>query len=657
LAKQKKKSSKAEIKKIPELEVSLNLSSTVKKVILLTLIILSVALPYYYIAYAYSINHEHGFPLDDPWIHLTFARNLVEYGSFSYFKNEIVTAGSTSPIYTFILAAGFLVTKNEMVLSYVLGILFFTASVFAFYKLSDKLFPKEYWLIIAASLVFVLDKWMNFISVTGMETTLYIFLLIACFYYYRKRNAVMFGLTLGLSFWARPDAAAFIGAIIVDYVLFLYFKKKSPKDNVLPEFSKPDLIKAGTVFAVLMAAYFAMNLVLSGSLLPNTYEAKLTYYTPEYRSRTEFLKFEVWGYFIESSYILLIVPFIAAFIKITGDSVKLRYNSFLLPVIFIFALIFIYWYKLPYAHRFGRYLMPIIPFYILTFVYGSRVIFKYLYGFFREKNLVNGLNYILIAAAVIYSVSAYWEQKELYAEQTRHISIRQVATAKWLRDNTPEGSIIATHDVGAIAYYSNRKIVDVAGLINPGFIKKLLDKDFSVFMVEQMKKENVNYIAFLREWYRVVNQTPLFTTGDKNFEIMDVYKFDPLKTHVLSSEVNGMTNYAQQLIQNKQVQQALNILQRALNIDPASSITYYYAAYAYSLLGDKANTEKNLLKALELYPGYSDAIISLVDMYKRQNKITEARRFSENYLKVNPADSTMIKLLKTIQDSTRVNEN
>jgi tetratricopeptide (TPR) repeat protein len=172
-----------------------------------------------------------------------------------------------------------------------------------------------------------------------------------------------------------------------------------------------------------------------------------------------------------------------------------------------------------------------------------------------------------------------------------------------------------------------------------------------------MKKENVNYIAFLREWYRVVNQTPLFTTGDKNFEIMDVYKFDPLKTHVLSSEVNGMTNYAQQLIQNKQVQQALNILQRALNIDPASSITYYYAAYAYSLLGDNANTESNLLKALELYPGYSDAIISLVDMYKRQNKITEARRFSENYLKINPSDSTMIKLLKTIQDSTRVNEN
>lgn len=653
----KKKSVKSEIQKIQELEVQLSLSSNIKKIILAVLILLTIVIPYYFINSAYSVNHEHGFPLDDPWIHLTFARNLAEYGSFSYYKNEIVTAGSTSPIYTLILAAGFLITNNEMVLSYVLGILFFAASAFSFYKLARNLFPKEYWLAIGASLIFVLDRWMNFISVSGMETTLFIFLLIVCFYYYRKRNAVMFGLTLGLTFWARPDSVAFIGAVIVDYILFMYFKKKSPKQNELIEFSKQDLIKAGAVFAVLVAAYFAMNLMLSGSLLPNTYEAKLTYYTPEYRNRAEFLKFEVWAYFTDTSYALLIVPFIIAFIRIAADSAKLRYNSFMLPVIFIIALIFIYWYKLPYAHRFGRYLMPVFPFYIITFVYGSRVFFRYIYRFFKEKNAVNFLNYALLAAVIIYSIAELPKNKELYAEQTHHISIRQVAAAKWIRDNTPEGSIIATHDVGAIAYYSNRKIVDVAGLINPEFIKKLLDKDFSRFMVEQMKKENVNYIAFLREWYRVVNQTPLFTTGDKNFEIMDVYKFEPIKTHVLSNEVSGMTNYAQQLIQSRQYQQALNILLRALNIDPLSSITYYYTAYAYSLLGDNASSEKNLLKALELYPGYSEATASLADMYKRQNKISEARKLAINYLKINSSDSTVIKLLKTLPDSTRVNEN
>jgi arabinofuranosyltransferase len=659
LSKQKKKTGKQKTDtiKIPELEFSIKLSQQVKKIILGVLILLSIGLSYYYVSYAYSVNHENGFPLDDPWIHLTFARNLAEYGSFSYYKNEIVTAGSTSPLYTFILAAGFFVTRNEMILSYVLGILFFAASVFAFYRLSGNLFEKENWLAISAATIFVLDRWMNFISVTGMETTLFIFMLIACFYYYRKRKAVLFGLTLGLTFWTRPDAIAFIGAVAADYIIFLYFKKKSPKENDFPEFEKRDLVKAGLAFGILMTAYFAMNLHLSGSLLPNTYEAKLTYYTPEFRSRAEFLKNEVWGYFTESSYLILIVPFLIALLKITGDSAKLHYNKFLLPVIFIFALIFIYWYKLPYAHRFGRYMMPIIPFYILTFVYGTRVFFLYLYKYYREKNSVNNLNYILLGIAVAYSGISYYKQKDLYAEQTHHISIRQVATAKWLKENTPESSVIATHDVGAIAYYSDRKIVDVAGLINPEFIKRLLDKNFSTFMVEQMKKENVNYIAFLREWYRVVNQTPLFTTGDGNFEIMDVYKFEPGTTHILSSEVNGMVNYSAQLIQNRQIQQAMNILDRALAADPKSSMTYFYIAYTYSLMGDAPKSEKYLLKALEIYPGYKEATLALIETFKREKKIPEAIKYSQEYLKINPTDTTITRLLKSLSDTTGVNEN
>ena len=652
--KKKPGKSKAVPAKIPELEVSVKLSNKAKLIIITVLIILSVALPIYYVSYAYSVNHENGFPLDDPWIHLTFARNLVEYGSFSYYKNEIVTAGSTSPLYTLMLAAGFLVTKNEMILSYVLGILFFAISAFVFYKLSELLFTKEIWLAIAASLVFVLDRWMNFISVTGMETTLFILLLIAAYYYYRKRNAVLTALMLGLLFWTRPDAVAFIGAIIADYILFLYFKKKSPRENEIEPFEKKDLIKAGIVFAVILIAYFAMNLHLSGSLLPNTYEAKLTYYTPEFRSRTEFLKTEVWNYFTESSYVLFIVPFIIAALKILGDSYKSRYNVFLLPVIFIFAFIFIYWYKLPYAHRFGRYMMPIIPFYILTFIYGTRVIFKYLYGLLKDRKSVNSFNFIFLGAVIIYSASSYYENKNVYQDQTHHIAIRQVATAKWLKNNTPEGSVIATHDVGAIGYYSDRRIVDVAGLINPEFIKKLNTKDFARFMTEQMVKEHVDYIAFLREWYRVVNQTPIFTTGDQNFEIMDVFKFDPKKTHILSGEVNGMNNYSLQMIRQRQYRQAINVLSQAVEKDPKSSLSFYYLAYAYSYLGDAANSEKYLKTALVLYPDFYEAADALVETYKREGRLSDARTYAENYLKINPSDTTMVKILKSFPDSNGV---
>src|SRR5712692_9540798 len=72
---------------------------------------------------AYRVNGHPGFPLDDPWIHLQFAKNLHEYGSYSYYQTTMATSGSTSPLYTLLLAAGFSFTSNEFLLSYTFGIL------------------------------------------------------------------------------------------------------------------------------------------------------------------------------------------------------------------------------------------------------------------------------------------------------------------------------------------------------------------------------------------------------------------------------------------------------------------------------------------------------------------------------------------------------
>lgn len=652
MPKQKRKQEKQSLKAI-DIRFNLPIKSNLNNIILLTFIILSIVLSYFYIQHAFTVNKENGFPLDDPWIHLTFAKNLVDYGSFSYFKNEVVTAGSTSPIYTLLLAAGFLVTKNEMILSYILGIGFFALSAFIFYRTAGNLFAEENWIAIGATLIFVLDKWINLIAGSGMETTMHIFILLACFYFYKKRKAVPLGIFFGLILWSRPDGIAFLAAIAIDYFWFAYLKNKTKLTSEVELFTKSDLIKIGSIFAVLTVLYFAMNLFLAGTLLPNTYAAKLTYYTPEFRSRAAFMKEEVWGYFTETSYVILIIPFFIALLKIVFDSVKKKYNRFLLPLLFVFILIFIYWYNLPYAHRFGRYLMPVIPFYILLFSYGSREFFKLMSGYLKEKNISNALSVGILLIAIVLSVISYSANKITYQDQCRHISLRQVTTAKWLKENTPENSIIATHDVGAIGFYSGRKIIDVAGLINPENISKLMDKNYSETMVDYMKSKGVTYLAFLREWYRVVNQTPLYTTGDKNFEIMDVYKFDTQRTHVLSTEVNATINYAMQLIQGKQFQQGLQILQRAYSLDLKSSLTCYYLSYTYSALGDAVNSEKFLNKALELYPDWREATTALADVYKRQNRTTEARQKLETFLKTNPNDSIVIKMLSTLGDTTK----
>lgn len=49
------------------------------------------------------------------------------------------------------------------------------------------------------------------------------------------------------------------------------------------------------------------------------------------------------------------------------------------------------------------------------------------------------------------------------------ISIREVHIyiGKWLSEHTPKEATVAIYDIGAVGYYSNRKIIDLAGLINP----------------------------------------------------------------------------------------------------------------------------------------------------------------------------------------------
>src|SRR5512134_2212235 len=61
-----------------------------------------------------------GFPLDDSWIHLTYARNLAEHGEWAFRLGQ-PSAGSTAPLWTVLLSVGFLVGLAPYIWTYLLG--------------------------------------------------------------------------------------------------------------------------------------------------------------------------------------------------------------------------------------------------------------------------------------------------------------------------------------------------------------------------------------------------------------------------------------------------------------------------------------------------------------------------------------------------------
>ena len=104
-------------------------------------------------AHAALSNGALGFPLDDAWIHLNYARTLREHGTFAYFAGGPPTAGSTAPLFTLLEAAGFMITSHEKPLALLLGLAGQLAFLVAFARWSARRLGDARWAALAVALV------------------------------------------------------------------------------------------------------------------------------------------------------------------------------------------------------------------------------------------------------------------------------------------------------------------------------------------------------------------------------------------------------------------------------------------------------------------------------------------------------------------------
>ena len=61
-----------------------------------------------------------GFPLDDAWIHQTYARNLGELGEWAFIPGQ-KSAGSTGPLWSGLLSLAYLLSMHYALWTYLLG--------------------------------------------------------------------------------------------------------------------------------------------------------------------------------------------------------------------------------------------------------------------------------------------------------------------------------------------------------------------------------------------------------------------------------------------------------------------------------------------------------------------------------------------------------
>jgi tetratricopeptide (TPR) repeat protein len=564
-------------------------------------------------------NNGFGFPLDDSWIHLQFARNLHEYGVFSYYKGEMITAGSTSPLYTCILAIGFFFTSNEMLLSYFLGIGSLLLAAFMMYKLASLFFDHHVILAPAAALLLVLEPRLQWIALAGMETTLFLALLLVVLYFYSLKKPIPLGITGGLLLWTRPEAVILFIVLGLDALYRTKFVKQSIHKKHQQDSPTPDIswIKKGIPYAfALVAAYIMFNMVLSGSMLPNTYAAKLKYYSnPENNFPNEVFHFLTDAHFFIPAMFAMIST-----IVVIWSLIKRRSVLMLIPFLWSLLLFVAYWKNLPKLYQNGRYLMPLLPCFLLLSLDGMRRVLNFLKQYIR---ILTKPRTVLVVMALVVLVLALqfaertFREETTYRDSCRYITDRQVKTALWIRDHSPQDAVVATHDIGAIAYYSQRRIVDMVGLVSPDMINNIGRFDLLMKFLIQHK---TTHVATLRNWFEIVNTRALFQTDPAHPEIMEVFQFDPGHTHFTSQEATRLNDAGEYYLLLGNVSTALQIFRQSFLLDPQSARTNFLIGKAARSLGDLKTAEERFTIVRQLQPDYPKIAEQMADVEKAKNR-------------------------------------
>lgn len=429
-----------------------------------------------------NLANKPGFPLDDAWIHQTYARNLAQTGQWEFLPGK-ESAGSTSPLWTILLSIGFMFGfKTPFVWTSMLstGMLIGTALVCN--EILQHYFKKTPLIGMVGSLIVVMDWHLMWSAASGMETLFYC---LASVYIFWKLISGKYwgwlGALCGLIVWIRPDGITMLGPVVVIIAIQIITKKFRYQDAIL---------FFVTLFA-LIGLYGLFNYSISGSIFPNTYYAKQVEYVdvlmlPLYqRLGTLFLVP------LSGAGILLVPGFIFSIIT----AIHKQNWWMITAVLWFFGYGIIYALRLPMTYQHGRYLIPMVPMFYLIGIIGTVLFFSRIKcGEKRQRNYSILVGVVLSLVSVVFVVFG----EIALIDDIKTIDVLMVQPSQWIKKNTESRNVIAAHDIGAMGFFSKRVIIDLAGLIQPELIPIIRnEQEIQNYLIQS----NADYLVLMEGWY------------------------------------------------------------------------------------------------------------------------------------------------------------
>jgi len=441
-----------------------------------------------------------GFPFDDSWIFAQYARNLAEGHGFCFNIGE-PSNGFTSFLWLLLVALGYKLTGGFVVTMKVMGVVFGLGSVLMAYAVILTLTGDGRRALWGSALTALFPPLIVH-SLAGMEGSLFAFtVLLGLWAHLRWRDQpsqgwLWEGVLWGLAVWVRPENLLLWLLTAVDKLRVCRQRGQNPLRALRW------LVVQSIVVAGFLLPWVSLNWQITGTPYPCTYLAKVLPVRKVFYEHWGVGRGVVYALSVGLAYWLgyLVVLFPTLVALWLWEAIRQR--TLLLPHRWLFAVALslvgvqvVQFPAMPYIHwaYHGRYLLP-------TYLLAGYALLCSLP--FRRWVWVLGLAGVLVGWRFILPE---------YAAGVKETHDLHVVFGQWLRQNTPVGSVVATHDIGAIGFFSQRRIFDTQGLIHVDIALRFLQlhRDANA-MLEAMRKRSVSYLAAHERWFLVTERPDLF---------------------------------------------------------------------------------------------------------------------------------------------------
>jgi hypothetical protein len=470
-----------------------------------------------------------GIMIEDSFITYRYAQNIAQGNGFVYNVGEHVL-GTTSPLFTLILALLGIVfgVQHIPTISVVLMIPAGMAAGWITFLALRKLNLLR-WLPVFFLAAFLLNFNVLWAMTGGLETPLVLLLMAASFYMLVAERWIWAGVFAALLVLTRIDGIIWAAGV---YTVILTQDRRA--------FLKSALIGALIVLPWVIFAYFYF-----GSPIPNTVAAKATIgQEDDFSSGYTMASYAGWWLL----HIARISPFGRLigflFFGLGGWAIFKRYQAPALKLLFAFPFAFLIAYYAGHAPKFPWYLVPLIWAGMVVGAIGlwaaGRIFYESLPNGWQRPGIIR---WGIVTFFAIYAVSLFtrvYNTAEFQRRWQLEENHGRVALGKWIRDHSAADASVAMEAIGYQGYFSQRRVIDLAGLISPEVVEQFRKTGSNAQVLYSIITTARPEFVVLREFEMTINQNflggPLFEDGDQRICFTDNYReaahFRPLDSTI-----------------------------------------------------------------------------------------------------------------------------